>query len=34
VSCDDPPLSLRRINIHEDATSSIPMFLARLVGLF
>lgn len=26
-------LTLRRINIHEDMTSSTPMFLARLVGI-
>jgi peptidoglycan/xylan/chitin deacetylase (PgdA/CDA1 family) len=34
VSCDDDPLTLRRLNIHEDVTSSMPMFLARIVGLF
>lgn len=34
VRCTDDPLRLRRVNIHEDMTSSTPMFLARLVGLF
>jgi peptidoglycan/xylan/chitin deacetylase (PgdA/CDA1 family) len=34
VNCDDPPLTIRRINIHEGATSTAPMFLATLVGLF
>jgi len=34
VSCDDDPLSVRRINIHEGMTGNSPMFLARLVGVF
>ena len=34
VSCDDNPLALRRINIHEDMTRSTPMFLARVAGIF
>ena len=34
VSCDDNPFALRRVNIHEGMTESIPMFLARLTGLF
>jgi peptidoglycan/xylan/chitin deacetylase (PgdA/CDA1 family) len=32
VAPDDNPFAVRRINIHEDVTSSGPMFLARLVG--
>jgi peptidoglycan/xylan/chitin deacetylase (PgdA/CDA1 family) len=34
VKCDDDRYIIRRINIHEGMTSSIPMFLARIVGLF
>ena len=34
VGCEDDPLSLRRINIHEDMTRSTPMFMARLAGIF
>ena len=34
VAAGDNPLTLRRINIHEDMTSTVPMFLARIVGLF
>lgn len=34
VRCDDDPLQIRRINIQEDMTQSLPMFLARLAGLF
>lgn len=34
VSCDDDPLALRRVNIHDDMTRSAPMFMARLAGLF
>ena len=34
VSHLDNPMTLKRINIHEDMTNSIPMFLARLVGLW
>ncbi len=34
VKCDDDRFTVRRINIHEGMTSSIPMFLARIVGLF
>jgi peptidoglycan/xylan/chitin deacetylase (PgdA/CDA1 family) len=33
VSSGDHRLSLRRVNIHEDVTSSPPLFLARLMGL-
>jgi peptidoglycan/xylan/chitin deacetylase (PgdA/CDA1 family) len=34
VGCNDDPFVIRRVNIHESATSSTPMFLARLLGLF
>jgi len=34
VSCWDDPFTIRRLNVHEAMTSSAPMFLARLVGLF
>ena len=34
VSCTDPRMMVKRVNIHEDMTDSAPMFLARLVGLF
>jgi len=34
VSQDDDPYTLKRINIHEDMTNTIPMFLARIVGLW
>lgn len=34
VGCDDDPFLLRRVNMQEAATSSTPMFLAKLVGLF
>ena len=34
VSSDDDPYTLKRINIHEDMTNTIPMFLARIVGLW
>ena len=34
VSCTDPPFTIRRLNIHESATSTTPMFMARLVGLW
>ena len=30
----DNPFTLKRINIHEDMTNSIPMFLARIAGLW
>jgi len=33
VSTGDDRFSLRRVNVHEDMTSSEPLFLARLVGL-
>lgn len=34
VSCQDDPYTLRRINIGQAGTESMPMFLARVVGLF
>ena len=34
VSCDDDPLALRRVNMHEGMTRSTPMFMARLAGIF
>jgi peptidoglycan/xylan/chitin deacetylase (PgdA/CDA1 family) len=34
VTCDDDPWTLSRVNIHETATNTEPLFLARLVGLF
>lgn len=34
VSCDDDRFTLQRINICQAATESMPMFLARVVGLF
>lgn len=34
VRCDDHRYAVRRLNIHENVTRSMPMFLARIVGLF
>jgi len=34
VESADDPLTLRRVNIHEDAAATVPMFLARILGLF
>lgn len=34
VSCEDDLFTIRRINICQAATESMPMFLARVVGLF
>ncbi|MGA6826489.1 polysaccharide deacetylase family protein [Nitrospira sp. NS4] len=34
VSCEDDPFTIRRVNICQAATESMPMFLARVVGLF
>jgi len=34
VACGDARFSLRRVNIHEDATRVSSMFLARLLGLW
>lgn len=33
-SIDDYPYRIRRINIHEDMTDNIPMFLARIIGFW
>jgi peptidoglycan/xylan/chitin deacetylase (PgdA/CDA1 family) len=33
VSCDDEPFTLRRVNIHQDMTSTTPLFLARALNL-
>jgi peptidoglycan/xylan/chitin deacetylase (PgdA/CDA1 family) len=33
ISSRDNPLTLARVNIHEDATQSAPMFLARVLGV-
>jgi peptidoglycan/xylan/chitin deacetylase (PgdA/CDA1 family) len=34
VSCNDDRFTVKRLNVHESATDSTPMFLARVVGLF
>lgn len=34
IASGDNPFMLRRRNIHEDMTDSIPMFLARIAGLW
>lgn len=34
VGCGDDRFTVRRVNISEDVTSSTPMFMARIVGLF
>ncbi len=34
VGTDDDRFTIRRVNIHETATDSTPMFLARVAGLF
>lgn len=33
VSADTPAFSLRRVNVHEDMTASMPLFLGRIGGL-
>lgn len=33
VECDDDPLTIRRMNVHEAVTATRPMFMARLVGI-
>jgi len=33
-SADDHPYRIWRINIHEDMTDNVPMFMARIVGLW
>ena len=34
VAPGDPPLSIRRVNIHEDGTATPAMFMARILGVF
>lgn len=34
VTCDDDPMHVGRLNVHEGVTSSPAMFLARMTGLF
>lgn len=34
VSSKDDPFTLKRINIHEDMTRNIPMFLSRILGIW
>ena len=34
VTCVDDPWTLRRVNIHQSVTETMPMFMARVVGLF
>ncbi len=34
VSASENPFNIRRINIHQDMTDSIPMFMARIAGLW
>ncbi|MCP9452153.1 MAG: polysaccharide deacetylase family protein [Nitrospira sp.] len=34
VKCDDDRFTVRRINIFEEDTKTVPLFLARIVGLF
>ena len=33
VTCNDDRFTLRRVNVHEDMTRTMPMFLARVTGL-
>jgi len=33
VRCGDDPFALRRLNVHEDVTRTMPMFLARILGV-
>jgi len=34
VTCDDEPFTIRRVNVHEHTTETVPMFLAHVLGLF
>lgn len=34
ISVHDDPMSLNRVNVHEDATFAPPLFLSRILGLF
>lgn len=31
---DDDPLSLKRVNVHDDVTREVPMFLSSILGIF
>lgn len=33
-ACTDDPFALKRVNIHEDMTGTMPLFLARVAGLW
>jgi peptidoglycan/xylan/chitin deacetylase (PgdA/CDA1 family) len=33
VSASDSPYTIKRVNIHEDMTKTVPMFLARIAGI-
>jgi peptidoglycan/xylan/chitin deacetylase (PgdA/CDA1 family) len=33
VSVSDSPYTIKRVNIHEDMTKTVPMFLARIAGI-
>jgi peptidoglycan/xylan/chitin deacetylase (PgdA/CDA1 family) len=33
VTCDDDPLFVRRVNVHEHMTQSAALFLGRVIGL-
>jgi peptidoglycan/xylan/chitin deacetylase (PgdA/CDA1 family) len=33
VSATDSPYTIKRVNIHEDMTKTVPMFLARIAGI-
>jgi peptidoglycan/xylan/chitin deacetylase (PgdA/CDA1 family) len=34
VSAEDDRFAIRRVNVHEDATRSLPLFLAKIAGVF
>jgi peptidoglycan/xylan/chitin deacetylase (PgdA/CDA1 family) len=34
VSASDDPFTVKRINIHNDVTKNIPMFLSTILGIF
>jgi peptidoglycan/xylan/chitin deacetylase (PgdA/CDA1 family) len=34
VACGDEPFTIRRVNVHEHTTDTVPMFLAHVLGLF
>jgi peptidoglycan/xylan/chitin deacetylase (PgdA/CDA1 family) len=33
VTCDDDRFAIRRVNVHDDMTRTMPMFLARVTGI-